>query len=129
MALGDIDGDAALAGDQLQVFDVLANDADPDANDALTIISIDAGELEGAPTIAPDGKSIEFDPSGSATLQALVRNLLGTYTFTYTVSDGQGGTDTASVDVTVRGVNDAPVAEAQAVVASSGAHFRHADGA
>jgi VCBS repeat-containing protein len=108
VALGDIDGDAALAADQVQVLDVLANDADPDANDTLTIISIDPGDLDGALTIAPDGKSIEFDPSGSATLQALVRDSLGTYDFTYTVSDGHGGTDTASVEITVRGVNEPP---------------------
>ena len=28
--------------------------------------------------------------------------------FTYTISDGNGGTDTASITVTVTGVNDAP---------------------
>ena len=71
VALGDIDGDAALAGDQVHVLDVLANDADPDASDILTITSIDAGDLAGALTIAPDGQSIEFDPSGSAAVQAL----------------------------------------------------------
>ena len=30
--------------------------------------------------------------------------------FTYTITDGKGGTDTATVRVTVGGVNDAPIA-------------------
>ena len=37
-----------------------------------------------------------------------------TDSFTYTVSDGQGGTATASATVTVNGVNQAPVARAEA---------------
>jgi large repetitive protein len=31
-----------------------------------------------------------------------------TTTVSYTISDGQGGTDTATITVTVTGVNDAP---------------------
>ncbi|MFN3148163.1 MAG: Ig-like domain-containing protein [Paracoccaceae bacterium] len=31
-------------------------------------------------------------------------------TFSYTISDGNGGTSTASVTITITGVNDAPVA-------------------
>jgi Ca2+-binding RTX toxin-like protein len=39
----------------------------------------------------------------------------GPASFTYTVSDGNGGTSTATVNVTVNPVNDAPVANADAV--------------
>ncbi|MDV7214325.1 Ig-like domain-containing protein, partial [Azotobacter beijerinckii] len=42
-------------------------------------------------------------------------NWNGTTSFTYTLSDGNGGTDTATVSVTVTPVNDAPVAADDAV--------------
>jgi hypothetical protein len=35
-------------------------------------------------------------------------NFFGTDSFTYTVSDGNGGSDTATVNITVTNVNDAP---------------------
>ena len=38
-------------------------------------------------------------------------NINGTGSFTYTVSDGHGGTDTATVTVGVKPVNDAPVVD------------------
>ena len=34
-----------------------------------------------------------------------------TDSFTYTVSDGNGGTDTATIVITVTGTNDAPTAQ------------------
>ena len=37
-------------------------------------------------------------------------NFNGTDTVTYTISDGNGGTDTATVSITVNAVNDGPVA-------------------
>jgi hypothetical protein len=39
-------------------------------------------------------------------------NYFGPDSFTYTISDGNGGTDTATVSVTVTSVNDPPVADA-----------------
>ncbi|MGB3309312.1 MAG: tandem-95 repeat protein, partial [Nodosilinea sp.] len=38
-------------------------------------------------------------------------NFAGTDSFSYTVADGKGGTDTATVTLTVQGVNDLPVAQ------------------
>ena len=40
----------------------------------------------------------------------------GSDSFTYTLSDGRGGQDTATVDVTIHPVNDPPVASADAFV-------------
>ncbi len=42
-------------------------------------------------------------------------NFHGSDSFTYTVSDGHGGTDTATVAVTATAVNDAPEAKDDAV--------------
>jgi hypothetical protein len=57
------------------------------------------------------GTDITYDPTQATTLQALAVGETATDTFDYTVSDGQGGTDTATVTLTVAGANDAPVVE------------------
>ncbi|MCH6576533.1 MAG: cadherin-like domain-containing protein, partial [Proteobacteria bacterium] len=93
---------------------VLSNDSDPEG-DSLTVTAFDAVSAQGAAvTVNADG-SYSYDPTGSATLQALAAGATTTDTFTYTVSDGNGGTDTATVTITVTGVNDAPVAVDDAV--------------
>jgi large repetitive protein len=69
---------------------VLANDSDPDGND-LQIIS-KTNPSHGTVTITGAGTGIAYNPSG---------NYHGTDTFTYKLSDGNGGTDTATVLVTV----------------------------
>ncbi|MEP6340822.1 Ig-like domain-containing protein, partial [Parasphingorhabdus sp.] len=77
---------------------VLANDTDPDGDD-LTVISATAPN--GVVTINPDGTLI-YTPAA---------NFNGTDTITYSISDGNGGTSTATVEVTVVAVNDAPTAD------------------
>ncbi|MFC3690054.1 Ig-like domain-containing protein [Aquipuribacter hungaricus] len=76
---------------------VRANDTDADG-DPLTVAVV-AGPADGTLGLAPDG-------TGTYTPRAGFR---GTDSFTYRVSDGQGGTS-APVTVTVR-VNGAPVAD------------------
>jgi large repetitive protein len=76
---------------------VLGNDSDVDGN-PLTVTS--ATSPDGQVTINPDG-SILFTPNA---------NFNGSTTISYTISDGRGGTSTASVTLTVSPVNDAPVA-------------------
>ncbi len=78
------------------VINVLGNDVDPDA-DPLTVTSATA--TNGTVTINPDG-TLNYTPRV---------NFNGTDTITYTISDGNGGTSTARVTVTVNPVNDAPV--------------------
>ena len=77
---------------------VLANDSDPDG-DALVIESV-TKPTNGA--TVPSGTSIVYTPSPSFD---------GTDTFTYTVSDGNGGTAMATVSVTVVAANDSPIAQ------------------
>ncbi len=77
---------------------VLANDSDPDA-DPLTVTS--ASAPNGTVTINPDG-TITYAPNA---------NFNGTDIVTYEISDGQGGTSTATVTITVAPVNDAPTAD------------------
>ncbi len=85
---------------------VLANDTDSDAGDTLTVISFDALSSNGATvTVNPDG-SYSYDPNGQIDALAVGESTIDT--FTYTIGDGNGGTDTATVVITINGANDTP---------------------
>ena len=86
---------------------LLSNDTDPDVGDVLSIASIDDSATLGTVTDNGDG-TYTYDPNGQ--FESLAVGESATDTFAYTVSDGNGGTDTATVTITVNGVNDAPVA-------------------
>jgi VCBS repeat-containing protein len=53
----------------------------------------------------PD-KTVQYDPTDSAALQALTAGQTAEDTFTYTIRDSLGGTDTAIVTVTVTGLDE-----------------------
>ncbi|MCJ8270495.1 MAG: tandem-95 repeat protein, partial [Psychrosphaera sp.] len=77
------------------IVDVLANDTDADG-DALTVTAV---------TTTNGTVSVQSDQS----LEVLANiDFNGTVTISYTISDGQGGTASASVVVTVTPVNDNP---------------------
>ncbi|WP_346842270.1 retention module-containing protein [Metapseudomonas otitidis] len=77
---------------------LLGNDTDVDG-DSLTIISVQ-NAVNG--TVALVNGKVVFTPAA---------NFNGTGSFTYTISDGKGGTDTATVKVGVTAVNDLPVVD------------------
>lgn len=72
---------------QTEYIDVVGNDSDPDG-DTLTVTSVGPVAGNGTVSIAPGGGSVIFNTGG-----------LGTKTFPYTISDGRGGTATATVTV------------------------------
>ena len=84
---------------------VLGNDTDQDG-DPLTIIGV-AGTGNGE-SVSFTSSTVIFDPNGA--FEALTSGAMQTESLTYTVSDGNGGTDTANVTVTVIGENEDPVA-------------------
>lgn len=86
------------------LFQVLANDTDADGN-TLTITSV-FGAAHGVVAIV-DGADADLLP-GDALLYTPVTDYAGSDSFTYTVSDGAGGTDFAQVDVTTVAVADVP---------------------
>ena len=96
--------------------DLLANDTDPDTTDALTVSEVQGGAgnvgaatltTAGATvTVAADG-SFVYDPSTSATAQALLAGTTLDDTFTYQADDGNGGIDDATATVTVTGIHAA----------------------
>jgi uncharacterized repeat protein (TIGR01451 family) len=83
---------------------VLTNDTDPNG-DVLTILSINTTGTKGMVTNNADG-TFSYDPNGQ--FEDLVEGESATDSFTYTVSDGAGGTDSATVTITITGMNDEP---------------------
>ena len=75
-------------------IDVLANDSDPDG-DPISIVTV-TDPFIGSAVIDVGGSTITYIPAPGS-------GFTGTVVFTYTISDGQGGTATAivTVDVTV----------------------------
>ncbi|MCA1732392.1 MAG: tandem-95 repeat protein, partial [Acidobacteria bacterium] len=76
---------------------VLVNDSDVDG-DFLSVESITEGAGNG--TVSIVGSEIEYTP---------VTDFVGTDSFTYTVTDGNGGSDSATVNITVNETNVDPV--------------------
>ena len=91
-----VDDAARTNQDAGLVIPVLANDRDPDG-DPLTVTSATAAN--GTATINAEG-TLNYVPGA---------NFTGIDTIRYTISDGQGGTATAIVTITVDPVNHAPV--------------------
>ncbi len=97
--------DPPLAGDDAAdtpedtpvTIDVLSNDSDPDG-DALALVEVSAPTHGTAVT---DTGAVVYTPEP---------DFHGTDSFTYVVGDGSGLTARAAVDVTVRPVNDPPLA-------------------
>jgi phosphodiesterase/alkaline phosphatase D-like protein len=97
-----MDDSATTDEDTAVIIDVLANDGDVDGDD-LTVSSITQPANGSA---VNNGSDVTYTPDA---------DYCGSDSFTYTVGDGNGGSDTATVDVSVTCVNDAPVADDQAV--------------
>jgi len=91
----------------IAMIDVLANDTDID-NEMLTVTAVSQG-TNGSVTINPDS-TLTYSPNA---------DFSGTDTFTYTISDDEGQTDTARVIVTVNMLNDAPEFSSEAVTTAT----------
>lgn len=94
--------------DHAVVLDLLVNDTDKDVNDTHHIAGIDTTGLEGEVTLNADG-TVTYDPNGQ--FEHLAVGETATETFRYTVLDQHGATSTATVDVLIHGVNDAPTTQ------------------
>jgi VCBS repeat-containing protein len=90
------------------IINVLANDTDVDAGDTQTLVSVNTVGTVGSASIV-DGK-VSYDPG--AHFQSLGAGATAIDTFTYTMKDSGGVERTATVTMTITGVNDGPVAVA-----------------
>ncbi len=105
---------------------VLQNDSDPDGNQLL-VTNVGAGtavptlNLLGSPVAGEFGHLLlHSDGSYSYTADAakankLAQGAIATDTFTYVVSDGHGGTSSATLNIAITGTNDGPVANSSIV--------------
>jgi cyclophilin family peptidyl-prolyl cis-trans isomerase len=96
-----VDNAIAAQNSTNNIIDVLANDIIlPDQGETLRITAVGT-PLNGIATIGPNGTHINYSPTGGFS---------GVDRFTYTISDGNGGTDTTTITVSVNSANDAPTA-------------------
>ncbi len=86
-------------GDPVAIFNVLANDTTVEPSETLMISAVAPGVVQG--TATPTGSFIQISPDGKSIEYRNATGFEGFETFTYTVSDGNGGTDTATVTVEV----------------------------
>ena len=116
---------------------VLANDSDPDAHDHLSVQSLDTTGTAGKVTVGDDG-SLLYDPRGA--FDTLNAGDIAYDTFRYRIADGHGGSDEASVTITVTGRPDAerlvdsfevpfPIANRTGASATTVAQYQETDGA
>jgi hypothetical protein len=92
-----VDDTVTVLENSTSLFDVLANDTDADG-DILSIASGSSGMY--GETVDVSGAYLSYSPAGG---------FVGTSVLTYSISDGNGGVDSAEVAVTVR-TNDGPEA-------------------
>jgi endoglucanase len=92
---------ASTVSNQAVTVNVLANDTDINTDDHLTVTSLNTSGTAGNVTIAANGTSVIYTPEGADA--ALTYGQSATDKFSYTVSDGHGGTSTASVTVSITG--------------------------
>ena len=101
------DGVLEVVEDTPTTLDLLGNDTDPDGDD-LVITEINGVPVTvGVPAVLPSGAAVTVNPDGTVTYEP-VDEYNGPETFTYTISDGEGGTDVATVTLEVTADNDAP---------------------
>ncbi|MCA9079731.1 MAG: tandem-95 repeat protein, partial [Planctomycetaceae bacterium] len=90
-------------------IDVRGNDTDPAAGDPLTVAGMNTAGTLGTVTNNSDG-TFTYNPNGQ--FESLANGETATDSFQYTINDGDGGLSTATVTITINGVNDNPVADA-----------------
>ena len=94
---------------------ILRNDIDPD-RDALTVVEVNGLSVIGTTiTLASGAKlklnangTFDYDPNGA--FNYLLQNQTAVDSFTYKISDGHGGFDTATVNIAIKGINSKPIA-------------------
>ena len=108
-----------VAGTTPSVFNVLANDTDVDAADSKTVTSFSyAGQTNAAGSVitAASGAVLNVASDGTVTFSqngafnGLAQGAINAQFFSYTMQDGASSASTASGQINVSGVNDAPVA-------------------
>ena len=95
---------------------VMSNDSDPDVGQSLTVVALNGSAIDiGVPITLPSGALLTLNSDGSYSYSPngvygyLADGQTATDSFNYTASDSNGGFATATVTITITGLNDAPV--------------------
>jgi VCBS repeat-containing protein len=115
-----VDDSATTSENGAITLNLLTNDNDADDSDNLSISTIDTTQTQGSVTLNTDG-TVTYNP-GTA-FQSLVAGETATDTFSYTLGDGNGGSDTGVVTVTVAGIDEPDIP----VSFSNATHFAVGD--
>ncbi|MDC7704932.1 Ig-like domain-containing protein, partial [Vogesella indigofera] len=99
---------AAGTENQLLTIDVLGNDTDVDDGHVLSLLSASAPVGMGSASVV--GGQLQFDPGTD--FDHLAKDAVVHVTLSYTMTDQFGATSSSTVDVTVTGTNDGPLAVA-----------------
>jgi VCBS repeat-containing protein len=102
--IAEDDAKTYSADSKSTVLTVLENDTDPD-NDKLTVSKIDKKGTKGY--VGLTNGVISYDPNNK--FNDLEKDKTEKDSFTYTLSDGNGGTDTATVTIMIYGVKEKPL--------------------
>jgi VCBS repeat-containing protein len=106
-----------FAGDDSATGNVLGNDTNVDTSDLLQISTVNGLLTNVGAIVLGTFGSVNIGSDGSYTYtlynadpdtQALAQGELASDVFTYQVSDGNGGTDTATLTIAITGTNDEP---------------------
>lgn len=89
-------------------LELLANDTDPNPDDVISVVAVGASAVGAAVALA--NGNVQYDIGNR--FQELAAGQTAEDSFTYTISDRLGATASSTVNVTIVGVNDAPVTTA-----------------
>ncbi len=81
-------------------------DGDVDASDVLSVAAGTFTTANGASVVLNADGSFSYDPTGSAALNVMSTGQNTIDSFDYTITDGNGGTSTATATINVAGVTD-----------------------
>ena len=115
---GTVTEDATLTdtGNLISDDDGNGFDTDPD-NDALSIAEVNGSSVTGSSSIAGSYGTLTVNSNGDYSytvnnalnaVQALASGESIVDSFSYQLTDSQGGTDTAQLNITIQGANDTP---------------------
>jgi VCBS repeat-containing protein len=100
-----------VSGDPTAKGNLLTNDTDPNPGDTLTVTTTGTFEgTYGSVTIGADGEWIYTLNNADPDTNALAQGELATEVFTYTITDGHGGTSSSTLTITIEGTDDIPTA-------------------
>ncbi|MGB7182712.1 MAG: Ig-like domain-containing protein, partial [Burkholderiaceae bacterium] len=89
-------------------LDLLSNDVDIDG-DALSITAVNGTSISTGVTVTVADGAVSLLADGTVVFTPTT-NVNGPVSFTYTISDGNGGQDTATASLVITAVNDGPTA-------------------